>query len=149
MSDAAILLGTICGSNCVSVLAGAPPAETLSRPAAASGTKAVQIWLFVVAACVYAMVLVGGATRLTGSGLSITEWQPILGMIPPTSAAGWEEAFAKYREIPEYTLVNKGMSLDAFKTLYWWEWGHRLLGRLIGAVFLLPFVYFVRSEERR
>jgi cytochrome c oxidase assembly protein subunit 15 len=88
------------------------------------------------------MVMVGGATRLTGSGLSITEWQPILGTIPPLNETAWQDAFEKYRQIPEYQLVNKGMSLEGFKAIYWWEWAHRLLARLIGFVFLLPFLYF-------
>jgi cytochrome c oxidase assembly protein subunit 15 len=96
-----------------------------------------------VAAFVFAMVIVGGATRLTGSGLSITEWQPVLGTIPPLSERDWQDAFEKYRQIPEYQLVNKGMSLEGFKAIYWWEWAHRLLGRLIGFVFLLPFAYFL------
>ncbi|HZV22016.1 MAG TPA: COX15/CtaA family protein [Hyphomicrobiales bacterium] len=106
-------------------------------------TQAVRAWLFVVAGFVFAMILVGGATRLTGSGLSITEWQPILGVIPPLSDAAWQEAFNKYQQIPQYKLVNSGMSLDAFKSIYWWEWTHRLLGRLIGFVFLIPFVFFL------
>jgi cytochrome c oxidase assembly protein subunit 15 len=96
-----------------------------------------------IAAFVFAMVIVGGATRLTGSGLSITEWEPIMGTIPPLSETAWQEAFEKYRQIPEYQLVNKGMSLEGFKAIYWWEWAHRLLARLIGFVFLLPFVYFL------
>lgn len=103
---------------------------------------AVRVWLLVIAALVFVMILVGGATRLTDSGLSITEWQPLLGAIPPMSDAAWEEAFAKYREIPEYALVNHGMSLGDFKAIYWWEWGHRLLGRGIGVVFLVPFLFF-------
>ena len=111
--------------------------------AAAPGLPAVRIWLFTIAAFVLAMVIVGGATRLTGSGLSITEWQPIMGTIPPLSDAAWQDAFEKYRQIPEYQLVNKGMSLEGFKAIFWWEWTHRLLGRLIGLVFLLPFVYFL------
>ncbi len=102
-----------------------------------------KIWLFAVAAFVFAMVIVGGATRLTGSGLSITEWQPILGAIPPLNEAAWQEAFEKYRHIPQYELVNKGIGLEGFKAIYWWEWSHRLLGRLTGFVFLLPFVYFL------
>lgn len=112
---------------------------------------AVRVWLFVVAAFVFAMVLVGGATRLTGSGLSITEWQPILGVFPPSDVQAWQDAFDKYRQIPEYRLVNNGISLEGFKTLYWWEWGHRLLGRLAGLVFFVPFVYFLlaRSIPRR
>ncbi len=102
-----------------------------------------KIWLFAVSAFVFAMVVVGGATRLTGSGLSITEWQPILGAIPPLNEAAWQEAYEKYRHIPQYELVNKGIGLEGFKAIYWWEWSHRLLGRLTGFVFLLPFVYFL------
>lgn len=88
------------------------------------------------------MILVGGATRLTDSGLSITEWQPIIGAIPPLSAAHWQEAFEAYQKIPEYTEINAGMSLAQFKAIYWWEWAHRFLGRFIGVVFLLPFIVF-------
>jgi heme a synthase len=113
------------------------------KPAKAAMLPALRIWLFAVAAFVLAMVVVGGATRLTGSGLSITEWQPILGAIPPLSEAAWQEAFEKYRHIPQYELVNKGISLEGFKAIYWWEWSHRLLGRLTGFVFLLPFLYFL------
>jgi cytochrome c oxidase assembly protein subunit 15 len=102
----------------------------------------VRAWLFAVAALIFLMVIVGGATRLTDSGLSITEWQPLLGAIPPFTEAHWLEAFEKYRQIPEYQLVNKGMSLEAFKFIYWWEWGHRFLGRIIGLAFFLPFAYF-------
>jgi heme a synthase len=116
----------------------------LSRKAAGTSMlPVVRIWLFAVAAFVLAMVVVGGATRLTGSGLSITEWQPILGALPPMSEAAWQDAFEKYRHIPQYELVNKGISLEGFKAIYWWEWSHRLLGRLTGFVFLLPFVYFI------
>jgi cytochrome c oxidase assembly protein subunit 15 len=103
----------------------------------------VRIWLFAIAALVFAMVIVGGATRLTGSGLSITEWRPILGAVPPMSEAAWEEAFEKYRRIPQYRSVNPGMSLESFKAIYWWEWTHRLLGRLIGFAFLIPFAVFL------
>lgn len=112
------------------------------RTAAASVT-AVRAWLFVTALFVLAMVIVGGATRLTDSGLSITEWRPLLGAIPPLTDAAWAEAFALYRQIPEYQIVNKGMSLEAFKFIYWWEWGHRFLGRVIGLVFFVPFVVFL------
>ncbi len=107
------------------------------------GTSAVRVWLLAVAALVFLMVTVGGATRLTGSGLSITEWKPIMGVIPPLTEADWQEAFAKYRQIPQYTQLNRGMSLEAFKAIFWWEWGHRFLGRLVGAAFLVPFVVFV------
>ena len=102
----------------------------------------VQAWLLGVAALIFCMVIVGGATRLTDSGLSITEWQPLLGAIPPLGEAHWLEAFAKYQQIPEYHLVNKGMSLEEFKFIYWWEWAHRFLGRIIGMAFFLPFAYF-------
>lgn len=105
-------------------------------------TRLVRTWLLVVAGLVVAMVVVGGATRLTHSGLSITEWKPILGTIPPLSDADWQDAFSKYQQIPEYKMINRGMSLAEFKALYWWEWSHRLLGRLIGVVFLVPFVIF-------
>lgn len=104
-------------------------------------------WLFTVAGFVVLMVLVGGLTRLTDSGLSITEWQPMSGVLPPLSVADWEVAFAKYREIPEYQLVNAGMTLEAFKVIYWWEWGHRQLGRVIGLVFFLPFVVFLLQRK--
>jgi heme a synthase len=103
---------------------------------------AIRIWLFTIAAFVFAMVVVGGATRLTGSGLSITEWKPILGAIPPLNQADWMDAFEKYKLIPQYELLNKGMSLEEFKAIYWWEWSHRLLGRSIGFVFLAPFLFF-------
>jgi cytochrome c oxidase assembly protein subunit 15 len=102
----------------------------------------IRSWLVFVAAMVFAMVIVGGATRLTDSGLSITEWKPLLGAIPPLSEAHWLEALEKYRQIPEYQLINKGMSLDEFKFIYWWEWGHRFLGRAIGVVFFVPFAFF-------
>jgi cytochrome c oxidase assembly protein subunit 15 len=107
----------------------------------------VAVWLTVVAVLILAMVVVGGATRLTGSGLSITEWQPIMGALPPMGDAAWAEAFAKYREIPQYKLVNAGMTLDEFKFIFWWEWGHRLLGRLIGLVFAVPFAIFLVRRQ--
>lgn len=106
-------------------------------------SRAVAIWLFVTAALVFAMVVVGGVTRLTGSGLSITEWKPIMGALPPMNAADWAEAFEKYRTIPQYEQVNAGMTLGEFKGIFWWEWFHRLLGRLIGVVFALPFAVFL------
>ena len=110
----------------------------------------IKLWLYGVATLLILMVLIGGATRLTDSGLSITEWQPLLGVIPPLGADAWQEAFAKYREIPEYRIVNAGMTLEQFKFIYWWEWVHRFLGRFIGAAFFLPFLYFAlsRSIER-
>jgi cytochrome c oxidase assembly protein subunit 15 len=104
--------------------------------------RALRLWLGALALLIVAMILVGGATRLTDSGLSITEWQPIMGAVPPLSEADWQQAFDAYRKIPEYTEIKRGMSLDEFKTIYWWEWAHRLLGRLIGLVFFLPFIGF-------
>ena len=109
----------------------------------------VETWLWLVALLVLAMVVVGGATRLTDSGLSITEWRPLLGAIPPLSAADWQETFEKYKQIPEYHLVNKDMALDDFKFIFWWEWSHRLLGRLIGVAFALPFAYFWLRKRLR
>lgn len=113
------------------------PASLPANPAA------VRLWLYAIAALIFAMVLVGGATRLTESGLSIVEWRPITGAIPPLSEADWRAEFARYQAIPQYQTLNKGMSLADFKTIYWWEWSHRLLGRVIGAAFLLPFLYFL------
>jgi heme a synthase len=94
----------------------------------------VRWWLYLVLAMLLALFVVGGATRLTGSGLSITEWKPIHGVVPPLSEAEWLEEFEKYRQIPQYREINRGMSLDAFKTIFWWEWAHRLLARGIGCV---------------
>jgi len=107
----------------------------------------VALWLAIVAALVLAMVVVGGATRLTDSGLSITEWKPVTGAVPPMSDAHWNAEFARYQEIPQYQLVNRGMTLAEFKTIYWWEWAHRFLGRLVGLVYALPFVYFLARRE--
>src|SRR4051794_3786316 len=105
-------------------------------------SKPVAIWLFVVAALVLGMVIVGGATRLTGSGLSITEWKPVTGAIPPLSEADWQAQFDRYKLIPQYAQLNAHMSLAQFKTIFLWEWSHRLLGRLLGVVFFVPFVVF-------
>ena len=106
-------------------------------------TGPVRLWLYAVAALVLAMVLVGGATRLTESGLSITEWKPVMGVMPPLSQQAWQAEFEKYQAIPQYREMNSGMSLEAFKAIYWWEWAHRLLGRVIGVAFLLPFLFFL------
>jgi cytochrome c oxidase assembly protein subunit 15 len=105
----------------------------------------VRVWLFAVAALVFVMVSVGGATRLTGSGLSITEWQPIMGVVPPLSEVAWQDALEKYRQIPQYRHVNKGMSLEAFKRIFWWEWTHRFLARFVGVAFLAPFLFFLAT----
>jgi cytochrome c oxidase assembly protein subunit 15 len=104
--------------------------------------RSVGYWLLAVALLIAAMVTVGGLTRLTGSGLSITEWDPIMGVVPPLGDPAWRAAFAKYQHIPQYLLQNRGMSLGDFKAIYWWEWSHRLLGRLLGFVFFLPFLFF-------
>jgi len=105
--------------------------------------RPVRAWLYVIAALIVLMVVVGGATRLTESGLSITEWKPVTGTLPPLSEAAWQAEFLKYQQIPQYQQLNAGMSLDEFRHIFWWEWGHRLLGRLIGFVFLLPFLFFL------
>jgi heme a synthase len=105
--------------------------------------SAVKWWLFSVAALIAIMVLVGGATRLTESGLSIVEWKPVTGALPPLTDAQWAQAFEGYKTIPQYRELNAGMSLAEFKTIFWWEWSHRLLGRVIGAVYLLPFLFFL------
>ena len=105
--------------------------------------RPVRLWLMVVATMIVAMVLVGGATRLTESGLSIVEWKPVTGALPPLTEAHWREAFEAYKKIPQYRELNHGMSLAEFKTIFWWEWSHRLLGRTIGMVFLLPFLFFL------
>jgi cytochrome c oxidase assembly protein subunit 15 len=104
--------------------------------------RAVAAWLFLCAALVLAIVVVGGITRLTRSGLSIVEWQPLIGILPPLSEAAWLELFAKYRETPEFRLVNRDMTLAGFKGIFWWEYLHRLLARGIGLVFLLPLLVF-------
>lgn len=109
--------------------------------------RAIAVWLMVLFALVALMILVGGMTRLTDSGLSITEWKPVTGAIPPLSEAVWSDEFAKYQATPEYQLQNKGMSLSEFKTIFWWEWGHRQLGRLVGLVWALGFFYFLLRRQ--
>jgi len=110
----------------------------------------IRLWLSILAALVLAMVLIGGATRLTDSGLSITEWQPLVGAIPPLNEGQWLAAFEKYKAIPEYRIVNQGMTLAEFKYIYWWEWAHRFLGRFIGLALLVPFavLWATRRLER-
>jgi cytochrome c oxidase assembly protein subunit 15 len=103
--------------------------------------RAIRIWLAVVAALIVAIVIVGGATRLTHSGLSITEWKPVHGVIPPLNEGEWQEEFAKYRQIPEFQL-KPDMTLADFQGIFWWEWAHRILGRVIGVVALLPLIVF-------
>src|SRR5712692_8413067 len=120
-----------------------PTKATTPTPHAGTAARAIWLWLWCVAGLVFAMVLVGGATRLTESGLSIVEWKPVTGVIPPLGEADWQAEFAKYKTIPQYEQLNRGMSLDEFKAIYWWEWAHRLLGRVIGVAFLLPFLWFL------
>lgn len=111
--------------------------------------RQVARWLIVCAAVIFGMILLGGATRLTNSGLSIVEWQPVMGAIPPLTEHDWQEAFHKYKQFPEYQKVNRGMSVDEFKTIFMYEYLHRLLGRLIGVLFALPLLYFaVRGRLR-
>ena len=114
----------------------------MNAPAPAD-RRAIAAWLLVCAAMTFAMVVVGGITRLTESGLSIVEWQPILGAIPPLSDADWQALFAKYRETPQFQKVFTDMGVEGFKQIFWWEFIHRLLGRTIGIVFLLPSLYFL------
>ncbi|WP_296431419.1 heme A synthase [Yoonia sp.] len=104
-------------------------------------------WLMVLFGLVLVMIVVGGLTRLTDSGLSITEWKPVTGAMPPMSEAAWTEELEKYRAIPEYQLQNKGMTMAEFKVIYWWEWGHRQLGRFIGLVWAVGFVYFLAAKK--
>lgn len=104
--------------------------------------RAIGYWLLFMAFMVFAMVVVGGATRLTESGLSMVDWRPVTGVLPPIGVAEWQAEFAKYQQSPEYKLKNYGMSLDDFKGIFYWEWGHRLLGRLIGLFFFLPMIWF-------
>jgi len=108
---------------------------------------AIRVWLMVLFALVVVMIAVGGLTRLTDSGLSITEWKPVTGALPPMSEAHWMEEFDKYRAIPQYELVNKGMTLAEFQFIYWWEWGHRQLGRVIGLVWALGFFGFLLARQ--
>ena len=105
--------------------------------------RAIRLWLYAMAALIFAMVLVGGATRLTESGLSIVEWKPVTGTLPPIGEGAWQAEFDKYKTIPQFQHRNSAMTLAEFKTIFWWEWAHRLLGRLIGAAFLLPFLWFL------
>ena len=111
--------------------------------------RRISLWLFAVCGLLVIMIVVGGLTRLTDSGLSITEWRPVTGAIPPLSLADWENEFEKYRRIPEYRQVNAGMSLAEFRFIYWWEWGHRFLGRFIGVAFLVPALCFLFYQSDR
>jgi cytochrome c oxidase assembly protein subunit 15 len=110
-------------------------------------SRPVALWLAGVALIVFCMIVVGGATRLTGSGLSITEWKPVSGVLPPLSAADWAKDFALYKATPQYRQVNAGMTMAEFKSIFWWEWSHRLLGRLAGAAFAIPFIVFLALRQ--
>ena len=118
-----------------------------ATPLQIESRRTLAIWLFAVCSLIALMVVVGGLTRLTDSGLSITSWKPIHGALPPLSDAEWQEEFDAYRQIPQYRLLNKGMSLDEFKAIFWWEWSHRNLGRLIGFAFLVPFLVFLARRQ--
>lgn len=127
----------------------AEPGKTRAQPktglidrARPGARRAMRLWLLSLFALVCVMIVVGGMTRLTDSGLSITEWRPVTGAIPPLNAEMWEEEFQKYREIDQYRLMNQGMTLSEFKVIYWWEWGHRQLGRVIGLVWAIGFLAF-------
>ncbi len=133
------------GADAETVRTPPPTGDGEDRRSAAR--RGIRLWLMILFALVTLMVAVGGLTRLTDSGLSITEWRPVTGAIPPLSAEAWEAEFAKYREIPEYQLQNKGMSLDQFKVIYWWEWGHRQLGRVIGLVWAVGFFWFLARRR--
>ncbi|WP_333829458.1 heme A synthase [Pararhodobacter sp.] len=117
-----------------------PARVSIERPSGAR--RAIRAWLYVLFALVVAMIAVGGLTRLTGSGLSITDWRPVTGAIPPLNAEDWAREFDAYRQIDQYQLVNRGMTLGEFQFIYWWEWGHRQLGRFIGLVWGLGFLWF-------
>jgi cytochrome c oxidase assembly protein subunit 15 len=117
-------------------------AESIANPTP-DRLRPVRVWLYVMALMVLAMVIVGGLTRLTESGLSITEWKPITGIIPPLSDADWQAEFESYQQIPQYELLNRGMTVDEFKFIYFWEWFHRALGRIIGLAFAVPFLIFL------
>jgi len=117
-------------------------AALTKAPAASDSLRAVRLWLWSMTGLIFAMVIVGGATRLTESGLSITEWKPITGVIPPLSEAAWLVEFEKYKLIPQYQQLFPTMTLGEFKTIFYWEWGHRVLGRVIGLAFALPLAYF-------
>jgi len=118
-------------------------------PAPTAADRRVALWLLICCSMIFAMVVIGGITRLTESGLSITEWKPISGIIPPLSEAEWQAEFELYQRIPEYQQINRGMTLEEFKGIFWWEFVHRVWGRLIGVVFLVPFVWLLLQRDIR
>ncbi len=111
--------------------------------------KAIAIWLFICCASIFAMVILGGVTRLTGSGLSMVEWEPLMGILPPLDHAQWQETFLLYQQFPEYKLHNYSMNLEEFKSIFWFEYSHRLLGRMIGFIFIVPLLYFIMTGKIR
>jgi heme a synthase len=127
--------------------AGGANSGAAPRAAAEVGLRPVAAWLFFCCGLIFLIVVVGGITRLTLSGLSITEWKPVIGVMPPLSAADWAAEFARYQQIPEYRAIHFAMSLDEFKSIYYWEYLHRLLGRLIGVAFAVPFVWFLARRQ--
>jgi cytochrome c oxidase assembly protein subunit 15 len=133
------------GKSLMAATAAAAPIVAKDRDL--RNRTAVRWWLYAVLAVLFSLVIVGGATRMTESGLSITEWNPIHGAIPPLNDAEWQEEFQKYQQIPQYTEMNKGMTLDAFKSIFWMEWAHRLLARGVGFIFALPLLYFAATRR--
>ena len=117
-------------------------AAIAAQSASIDDRRAVRFWLLAVASLVFLMVLVGGATRLTESGLSITQWKPVTGVVPPLTGADWQAEFDRYKQIPQFARLNSDMTLDGFKAIFWWEWAHRLLARVVGAAFILPALWF-------
>ncbi len=122
-------------------------APAVAQTASFDDRRAVRYWLIAVAGLVFLMVLIGGATRLTESGLSITQWKPVTGVLPPLSAAEWQAEFDRYKQIPQFARLNSDMNLDGFKAIFWWEWAHRLLARIVGAAFILPALWFWRRGQ--
>lgn len=140
-SKAAVSNGIVNAMTTLDAARGAVPA-TRQTDGDTPDRRLMRIWLGVVLVAIFALVVVGGATRLTESGLSITEWDPIHGVIPPIGEAQWQEEFELYKQIPQYDQINRGMSLDEFKTIYWWEWAHRFLARSVGVLFAVPLIFF-------
>ncbi len=118
-----------------------------NAPPLRAARSSVRTWLFAVAVLIFVMVLIGGATRLTESGLSITQWKPVTGVIPPLSVADWQAEFDRYKQIPQFALLNRDMTIEGFKTIFWWEWSHRLMARIVGAAFVLPALWFWTRGE--
>src|SRR5947209_4182420 len=116
------------------------PRAIASDPSTATSRRLVAAWLLTMCAMILVMIVLGGATRLTGSGLSIMEWAPLSGALPPWSEAEWQRLYGLYRQIPQYELLNQGFGIEGFKRIFWLEWVHRLWGRLIGAAFLVPLL---------